>query len=30
MEWDIGGADGDLMEHLRITPPRGERREAAS
>ena len=30
MEWDIDGADGDPMEDFGITPPRGERRGAAS
>ena len=30
MEWDIDRADEDPMEDFGITPPRGQRREAAS
>ena len=29
-EWDLEGDDGDPMETFGITPPRGERRDAAS
>ena len=30
MQWEIDGVNGDPMEDFGITPPRGERREAAS